>query len=187
MVTALGRPLDALLLNAGVGVAGPFIETPIEDDLRLIALNVTSLVYTAKRLLPAMVERREGRVLVTASIASLMPGPWYATYAASNAFLLSFAEAVRYELRDTGVTVTALMPGPVDTEFFDRAGMQGTVADKGSKDDPADVARDGIEAMLAGDDHVVAHSWRNKLQAALTKGGPESLKAFTHAQLTKSS
>jgi uncharacterized protein len=184
-VEGLGRPVDVLCLNAGVGNAGPFIETPLEDDLRLIALNIDHVVHTAKRLLPGMVQRGEGRVLITSSIAALMPGPWYATYAASKAFLQSFAEAIRYELKDTGVTVTALLPGPTDTDFFDRANLDGTVADEGPKDDPADVARDGIEAMLAGKDHVVAGSWRNKVQAVLSKGGPDSLKAAMHAQQTK--
>jgi short-subunit dehydrogenase len=184
-VEMLGRPLDVVCLNAGVGNAGPFIETPLEDDLRLIALNVTHVVHTAKRLLPAMVSRGQGRVLITSSIAALMPGPWYATYAASKAFLQSFAEAIRYELKDTGVTVTALLPGPTDTDFFDRAGLEGTVADEGPKDNPSDVARDGIEAMFDGKDQVVAGSWRNKVQALLSKGGPDSLKAAVHAQQTK--
>jgi len=185
-VGSVGRPVDLLVLNAGIGVAGPFVDTPLEDDLRLIGLNITSVVHAAKRLLPPMVRRGTGAVLVTSSVAATMPGPWYATYAASKAFLLSFAEAVRHELRDTGVTVTALMPGPTDTEFFDRAGMDGTVVDDMSKDDPADVARDGIEALLRGDDHVVAHSWRNKVQAGLLKGMPEPAKAATHARMTRS-
>ena len=184
-VEGLGRPVDVLCLNAGVGNAGPFIETPLEDDLRLIALNIDHVVHTAKRLLPGMVRRGQGRVLITSSIAALMPGPWYATYAASKAFLQSFAEAIRYELKDTGVTVTALLPGPTDTDFFDRANLDGTVADEGPKDDPAQVARDGIEAMLDGKDQVVAGSWRNKVQAVLSKGGPDSLKAAMHAQQTK--
>lgn len=184
-VEGLGRPVDVLCLNAGVGNAGPFIETSLEDDLRLIALNVDHVVHTAKRLLPGMVQRGQGRVLITSSIAALMPGPWYATYAASKAFLQSFAEAIRYELKDTGVTVTALLPGPTDTDFFDRANLDGSVADEGPKDDPAEVARDGIEAMLDGKDQVVAGSWRNKVQAVLSKGGPDSLKAAMHAQQTK--
>ena len=184
-VQGLGRPVDVPGLNAGVGAAGPFVETSLEDDLRLIALNVTSVVHTAKLLLPTMVRRGSGAVLVTSSVAGTMPGPWYATYAASKAFLLSFAEAIRYELDGTGVSVTALMPGPTDTDFFERAGMTGRVVDDMSKDDPADVARDGIEALLRGDDHVVAHSWRNKAQAALLKGMPERAKATVHAQMTK--
>ncbi|GAA2038171.1 SDR family NAD(P)-dependent oxidoreductase [Terrabacter terrae] len=184
-VVALGRPVDVLALNAGVGVSGPFVDTPLEDDLRLVELNVTSVVHAAKFLLPAMVRRGRGAVLVTSSVAATMPGPWYATYAASKAFLLSFAEAIRYELDGTGVTVTALMPGPTDTEFFQRAGAQRTVVDDMPKDDPADVARDGVDALLRGDDHVVAHAWRNKVQAGLLKGLPETAKAAVHARLSK--
>ena len=184
-IAAVGKPVDVLVLNAGVGVSGPFVDTPLEDDLRLVALNVTSVVHAAKRLLPDMVRGGHGAVLVTSSVAATMPGPWYATYAASKAFLLSFAEAVRYELDGTGVTVTALMPGPTDTDFFARAGMDDTVVDDMHKDDPADVARDGVEAMLRGDDHVVAHSWRNKVQAGLLKGMPEKIKTATHARMTK--
>jgi short-subunit dehydrogenase len=141
-------------------------------------------VYASKELLPDMVERGAGRVLITSSVAAVQPGPWYATYAASKAFLLSFAEALRYELEDTGVTVTALMPGPTDTAFFERAGMEGTVVDTQSKDDPADVARDAVDGLMAGDDKVVAGSFRNKLQA-LTKGAPEPIKAAMHAAMTK--
>lgn len=184
-VADLGRPLDVLALNAGVGVAGPFVDTPLEDDLRLIALNVTSTVHAAKRLLPAMVAAGRGRVLITSSIAATMPGPWYATYAASKAFLLSFAEAVRHELNDTGVTVTALMPGPTDTDFFRRADMEDTVVNSMPKDDPADVARDGLEAMFDGKDRVVAHSWRTKVQAATLKKLPEPARASAHAMQTK--
>jgi short-subunit dehydrogenase len=183
--TGLGRPVDVLALNAGVGVAGPFIDTPLEDDLRLVALNIASTIHTAKELVPGMVERGEGRVLVTSSVAAVQPGPWYATYAASKAFLLSFAEALRHELADTGVTVTALMPGPTDTDFFRRAGMEGTVVHEDvSKDDPADVASDAVTALLAGDDHVVAGSVKNKVQAA-SKGLPEKVKATMHAAMTK--
>jgi uncharacterized protein len=180
-----GRPVDVLCLNAGVANAGPFVTTSLEDDLALIELNVTAPVHLAKRLLPAMVERGEGKVLVTASIAGVMPGPWYATYAASKSFVLSWAEAVRYELRDTGVTVTALMPGATDTDFFDRAGMEDTMVADMKKDQPEDVARDGIEALLDGQDHVVAHSLRNKIQVAASKGMPEPAKARMHAMMTK--
>jgi short-subunit dehydrogenase len=178
--------LDTLALNAGVGVNGDFTrDIPLEDDLRLIALNVTSAVHLAKRALPGMVTRGRGRVLVTSSVAGLMPGPYYATYAASKAFLQSFAQAIRHELKDTGVTVTALQPGPTDTEFFDRAGMQDTAAGSGPKDDPADVARQGFEALMAGKDHVVAGGLKNQAQAAGTRLMPETAQAASHAALTK--
>jgi uncharacterized protein len=132
-----------------------------------------------------MVERGAGRVLITSSVAATMPGPYYATYAASKAFLQSFAQAIRHELKDTGVTVTALQPGPTDTEFFDRAGMQDTKVAGADKDDPADVARQGFEAMMAGKDHVVAGSPKNKAQAAASRVLPETTRAAMHAAQTR--
>lgn len=184
-VRELGRPVDVLALNAGVAAGGPFLETPWQEDARLVRLNIDHVLAVAKQLLPDMVRRGSGRVLITSSIAATMPGPWYATYAASKSFLHSFAEALRFELKDTGVTVTALMPGPTDTEFFDRAGMQDTEVYDAKKDDPADVARDGIEGMLRGDDAVVAGAFRNKMQALASNLLPEQVKARMHAGLTK--
>jgi short-subunit dehydrogenase len=184
-VLALERPVAAAALNAGVGVHGRFDQTPLEDDLRLIALNVTSTVHLAKLLLPAMVARGEGRVLLTASIASRMPGPYYATYAASKSFVHSFAEAVRDELRDTGVTVTSLMPGPTDTDFFDRAGMQDTKVASSDKDDPSQVARQGFEALMAGKDHVVAGSRKNAVQAAGASVMPDKAAAAAQRRKTE--
>ncbi len=149
-IAATGRQVDALALNAGVGNGGAFVDVPLADEQRLIALNIGSTVYLAKRIVPGMARRGAGRVLFTSSVASQMPGPYYATYAASKAFIQSFAQALRFELKDTGVTVTALLPGPTDTEFFGRAGMEGTNVGSADKDDPADVARDGFEALMAG-------------------------------------
>jgi short-subunit dehydrogenase len=168
-VEATGRPVDALAVNAGVGNGGGFLDIALADEQRLIALNVGSPVHLAKRLLPAMVARGSGAILFTASVASTMPGPYYATYAASKAFVLSFAEAIRYELKDTGVTITALMPGPTDTEFFDRAEMGDAPVDSIKKDDPAQVASDGFEALMAGKHHVVGGSVKNKVQVAAAK------------------
>lgn len=184
-LTALDRPVESLALNAGVGVSGALHETALGDHLRLVALNVTSTVHLAKLVIDDMVARGRGRVLITASVASTMPGPYYATYAASKAFVLSFAEGIRLELADTGVSVTALMPGPTDTEFFHRAGMEGTKADEGPKDDPADVARDGFEALMAGDDHVVAGSLRNELQVIGGRLLSMETQAKMHARLTE--
>ncbi len=185
-VEAGGRPLDTAALNAGIGVNGDFTrDIPLEDDLRLIAVNVTAAVHLAKRILPGMVERGQGRVLITSSVAATMPGPYYATYAASKAFLQSFAQAIRFELKDTGVTVTALQPGPTDTEFFDRAGMDDTKVADAKKDDPAEVARDGFEALMAGKDHVVTGGVKNKAQVAGVKLMPEKARAAVHAAQTK--
>ncbi len=182
-IAGIGRPVDALALNAGVGVGGPFLESDLEEDLNLIALNVESPVHMAKRLLPAMVTRDRGRVLITSSIAAEMPAPFEATYGASKAFLLSFSEALRNELKDTRVTVTALQPGPTDTNFFRRAGMEDTKVAVGKKDDPADVARDGFEAMMAGKDHVVAGSFKNKMQSTIAQILPETTKAEMHRRV----
>jgi len=184
-VTATGRPLDALALNAGVANGGPFIETPLEDDMRVIGLDVMSPVHLAKRLLPAMVARGAGRVLVTSSVASLMPGPYYATYAASKAFVQSFAEAIRYELKDTGVTVTTLLPGPTDTDFFDASHMEDTRVAKGPKDDAAKVAREGFEGLMAGKDEVKVVSVKARAQSVLAAVLPEKAQPAAHGAMTK--
>ena len=184
-IAATGRPVDALALNAGVGNGGAFTDIPLADEQRLLAVNIGATVHLAKRIVPEMVRRGAGRVLFTSSVASQMPGPYYATYAASKAFIQSFAHALRYELADTGVTVTALLPGPTDTEFFDRAGMAGTTVDSSSKDDPAEVAKDGFEALMAGKSQVVAGSAKNKIQVAAAKMMPDQARAAVHARMTK--
>ncbi len=182
---ATGRPVEVLALNAGIGVGGRFWETDLDDDLRLVDLNVRSTVHLAKLVIREMVARGSGRVLVTASIAAKAPGPFHATYAASKAFDHSFAEGIRHELKDTGVTVTSLMPGPTDTEFFERAGMEDTAVGSGHQDDPDDVAKDGIEALLAGKDHVVAGSARNRVMAAGSSVSPDRAAAAGMAQMAK--
>ena len=132
-----------------------------------------------------MVARGRGRLLFTSSIAATMPGPYESTYAASKAFLYSFAQAIRTELKGTGVTVTALMPGPTDTNFFARAGLENTKLGQSKKDDPAEVARDGFEALMAGKDHVVAGSPRKKAQVAAAKFLPDTVTASLHATMSK--
>ncbi len=178
------RPVDALAINAGVGGGGAFLDRPISDHLEVIALNNASAVHLAHRLLPDMVARGAGRVLFTSSIAATMPGPFQSTYNASKAFLQSFAQALRTELIDTGVTVTALMPGPTDTDFFERADLEDTSVGQGAKDDPVAVARDGFEAMMAGKDHVVAGSVKNRLQVAASTVLPERATAAMHARMS---
>lgn len=184
-IVADGRPLAAIAINAGVGVSGAFVETDLQDHVDLIGLNVTGAVRLAREVLPAMVSNGEGRVLFTSSVASVMPGPYMSTYNASKSFLQSFSLALREELKDSGVTVTALMPGPTDTEFFERAGMEDTKLGQAKKDDAADVARDGFEAMMAGKDHVVAGSNKNKAQVAAAKVLPDKAVATTHAKLSE--
>jgi len=185
-IKATGRSVDAIAINAGVGVGGDFArETDLKDELNLINLNVVSSVHLAKRVLKDMVDRHQGRILFTSSIAALMPGPFEAVYAASKAFLHSFSEALRNELKDTGVTVTSLMPGPTDTNFFHRAGMDDTKAGADGKDDPAMVAKQGFEALMAGKDSIVAGSLKTKLQGTVSKVLPDTVNAEGHRQLTE--
>jgi uncharacterized protein len=185
-IVAAGRPLDAAALNAGVGAGGAFAtDTELADELRLIDLNVRSTVHLAKRVVPAMVARGEGRILFSSSIASTMPGSFQAVYNASKSFVQSFALALREELADTGVTVTSLMPGPTDTEFFERADMLDTKVGAGEKDDPEDVARDGFEALMAGDERVVSHSRSTKLQGRASRLMPDRVKAKMHRRMAE--
>jgi short-subunit dehydrogenase len=185
-IVRAGRPVDAIAINAGRGAGGDFATgTDLRDELNIIDLNVTSTVHLAKRVLPDMVQRGAGRVLFTSSIASTMPGAYQAVYNASKSFVQSFAEAVRNELKDTGVTVTALMPGPTDTNFFERADMRDTRVGAGPKDDPAKVAEQGFQALMKGDDHVVAGSVTNKVQAVAAKVMPDTAKAQLHRKMAE--
>jgi len=182
-IAAIGRPLDAIALNAGVGAGGgSFLDTPLDDHLRAIDLDVKGVVHLARHVASDMVLRGRGRILVTSSVAGLLPGPYYATYAASKSFVQAFTEALREEVRGKGVTVTALQPGPVDTAFFDRADMDDTQAATGPKSDPADVARAGYDALGRGDDHVVVGG-PGKLMAAAAKLLPDPLKAKLHGSM----
>lgn len=180
------RPVDAIAINAGVGVGGDFArETDLKDELNLINLNVVSSVHLAKRVVKDMVERGKGRILFTSSIAALMPGPFEAVYAASKAFLQSFSEGLRNELKDTGVTVTALMPGPTDTNFFHRADMDDTKVGASQKDDPSEVAKQGFEALMAGKDSAIAGSLMTKLQGTVSKILPDTANAEQHRKLSE--
>ncbi|HYF74011.1 MAG TPA: SDR family NAD(P)-dependent oxidoreductase [Nocardioides sp.] len=179
-------PVSVVALNAGIGVNGRFDRTSLQDNLTLVDLNVRSTVHLAHLVLQDMSARGEGRVLVTSSIAAVAPGPYHATYAASKAFVHSFAEGIRDELKDTGVTVTSLMPGPTDTEFFSRADMEDTkIGQMENKDDPREVAREGVDALLAGKASVVSGSFTNRIQAELGTHLPDALAAPLLARMTK--
>ena len=188
-IKAAGRPVDAIALNAGVGAGGGFASgehrTALDDELRIVDLNVRSTVHLAKHVIGDMTERGEGRVLFTSSIASTMPGSFQAVYNASKSFVQSFALALRDELKESGVTITSLMPGPTDTEFFERADMLDTKVGAGGKDDPADVARQGFEAMMAGKDRVVAASLGTKLQGKGSRLLPDAAKAALHRTMAE--
>jgi len=184
-IRAMRRPVDAIAINAGVGVGGPFVENDLAAELNLIALNVTSVVHLSKLVVKDMAARNEGRILFTASIAAEGPAPFEAVYGASKAFVLSFAEALRNELEDTNIVVTALQPGATETNFFHRAGMENTKVGAGKKSDPADVAREGFEALMAGKDHVVSAMLKEKTMFVAGQVTPETMKAEQHRKLSE--
>ena len=176
-VQGLGRPLAAAALNAGVGAGGRFVDTDWARDMEIIAVNVVSTTALLKLVLRDMTARNSGRVLVTSSIAATMPGSHMAIYNASKSFVQSLTEAAQDELKDTDVTITSLMPGPTDTEFFERADMEDTGMGSGPKDDPAKVAEQGFAAMVAGDKKVIAASLAVKAQGHLNRVVPDAVKA----------
>lgn len=178
-------PIDALLLNAGVGVGGEFAKTDLAAELRMIALNCSHTVHLAKRVLPAMVSRGQGHILITGSVVSTSPNPYQAVYGATKAFVMSFGEALRYELKDSGVTVTVLQPGATDTRFFERAGLTDTEVGQAAKDDPALVARNGFDAMIAGKDSVLGGSLKSRVEGMINEVLPESVKAAQAGKQTR--
>jgi uncharacterized protein len=185
--SSLGRNIDVVCINAGVGVGGLFAETDLEAELNMVCLNCAGTIQLAKYVVQHMTSRNEGRILFTASIAGEMVAPREAVYAATKAFDLSFAHSLRYELRDSGISVTALQPGPTDTDFFHRAGMDDTKrgSEGKSESQPDDVARQGIEALLAGKDHVYAASPKTKIEGMLANVIPGSVKAAMHEKMAK--
>lgn len=172
-----GRQLDAAALNAGIGGAGKFVDRGLKEDLDIVDLNVRSTAHLAKLVLRDMARRGTGKVLFTSSIASTMPGSHQTLYNASKSFIQSFAEALHDELRDTDVTVTALMPGPTDTDFFRRAGMDDTVVGRIPKDDPGRVAEQGYDALMRGRRKVIAESPLSKAMGLANRVLPDSVKA----------
>jgi uncharacterized protein len=187
-ITSMGTPLEAIALNAGVGVMGDFArETDLREELDMIRLNVISTVHLAKLVARDMVARGQGKILITASQAGEMPTPQTAVYGATKAFDLSFAASLRHELKDTGVTVTALLPGPTDTEFFVREGAADTkAAEMAEKNNPTDVARQGFEALMAGKDRIhAATSLGTKLTGMAARFVPESVKAAQHQKMSQ--
>jgi short-subunit dehydrogenase len=186
-IEATGRPVDVACINAGVGVGGLFYETPLDAELNMVLLNCAGTVHLAKHVVKQMLGRGEGRILFTASIAGEMVAPREAVYAATKAFVLSFAKSLHFEMKDTGVTVTALQPGPTDTDFFHRAGMDNTqVGQEGKKESSAaDVAKDGIDALFDGKEHVYAASFKTKTEGAVANFVPDAAKAAMHEKMAK--
>jgi short-subunit dehydrogenase len=174
-----GRSVEALLANAGRGLGKGFLDQDFDDVMRVVNTNITGTIYLIQKIGRDMRARKRGRILITGSIAGFIPGTYQAVYNASKAFLDSFSFALRAELKDAGVTVTCLMPGATETEFFARADMLDTAIGQGKKDDPADVARIGFKAMKNGEGDVVS-GWHNKLQSAIANITPASVLAEVH-------
>ena len=178
------RPVAALLANAGHGLGHAFLDQEFAAIRHVIDTNVTGTLDLTHRVGRHMLAHGRGRILITGSIAGFMPGAFQAVYNGSKAFIDSFAYALRNELKDSGITVTVLMPGPTETRFFERAGMLDTKVGTDRKDDPADVAKAGYEAMKDGESDVVA-GLKNKLQAKLANVTPAEMLAEQHRKLAQ--
>jgi uncharacterized protein len=177
-----GRRVDALLANAGRGFGKAFLDQDFKDARYVLDTNVTGTIYLIHRVGRAMRAQGEGRILITGSIAGFTPGSYQAVYNGTKAFLDSFSYALREELKDTGVSVTCLMPGATETEFFRRADMMDTKVGTGKKDDPTDVAKNGFAAMMKGEGGVVS-GLQNKMQAAMAHVTPAETLAKQHAKM----
>jgi short-subunit dehydrogenase len=174
-----GRRVDALLANVGRGLGDQFLEQDFDEVRRVVDTNITGTIYLIQKIGRDMRARQRGRILIVGSEAGYIPGAFHAVYNGTKAFINSFAFALREEIKDTGVTITLLMPGPTDTDFFERAGMQDTPVAKGSKDDAADVAEQGFAAMMKGEADIVT-GWRNKVQTTIANVTPAELLAKMH-------
>jgi uncharacterized protein len=179
-----GRPVGALLANAGHGLGHAFLDQDFTQVRHVIDTNITGTIYLIQKVGRDMRPRGEGRILITGSIAGFMPGTFQAVYNGTKAFIDSFSFAIRNELKDTGVTVTCLMPGVTDTEFFERADMMDTKVGQGKKDDPADVAKAGFDAMMRGDGDVVS-GWKNKIATSIASVTPAGLLAEQHRKMAE--
>jgi uncharacterized protein len=181
---ANGRAIDALLANAGHGLGKGFLDQNWTNVRHVIDTNVTGTVYLLHKVGNEMRTRRSGRMLITGSIAGFMPGTFQAVYNGTKAFLDSFSFALRAELKDSGVTVTCLMPGATETDFFERADMLDTKIVQSKKDDPVDVAKVGFDAMMRGDGDVVS-GWQNKLRSAIALITPSGILAEMHRHMAE--
>jgi uncharacterized protein len=173
---ANGRQISALLANAGIGLGDAFLDQDFNKVIRVIDTNITGTLHLIQKIGRDMRKRGDGRILITGSIAGFSPGSFQAVYHGTKAFIDSFSFALRNELKDTGVTVTCLMPGATETEFFDRAGIADTKVGQAKKDNPTDVAEAGFKAMMNGDADVVA-GWQNKLESTMANVTPASMLA----------
>jgi uncharacterized protein len=181
---AKGKPVEALLANAGHGLGHAFLDQDFNTVRHIIDTNITGTIYLIQKVGKDMRARNQGRILITGSVAGFMPGSFQAVYSGTKAFLNSFSFALRNELKDTNMTVTCLMPGATETEFFARADMLDTKVGQEDKDAPADVAKAGFEAMMKGEGDVVT-GWRNKLQTTMANVTPSEMLAERHRQIAE--
>ena len=179
MLAVDGRPVDLLIANAGHGLGHGFLDKPFAEAKHVVDTNITGTLDLLYRVGTRMRQRNQGRILITGSIAGLMPGSFQAVYNGTKAFIDSFSFALRNELKDTAITVTCLMPGATETHFFERADMLDTKVGTEEKASPAEVAKEGYEAMKKGQDHVVA-GWKNKFSAAMANVVSDSMLAEQH-------
>jgi short-subunit dehydrogenase len=182
--TLHGMPVDVLCANAGQGLGHAFLDQDFAQVKKVVDTNITGTIYLLQKIGRDMRSRGAGRILITGSIAGFMPGAFQAVYNGTKAFIDSFSFALRNELMDSGVTVTCLMPGATETDFFDRAGMRDTRVGQSSKDDPADVAKTGFDAMMRGDGDIVS-GWKNKLSTSLAAITPASMLAQQHRKMAE--
>ncbi|MFD1745427.1 SDR family NAD(P)-dependent oxidoreductase [Rhizobium helianthi] len=183
-IEALGRPVDLLLANAGRGLGDGFLDQDLQEIRYVVETNITGTLHLVHAVGNQMRARGQGRILFTGSIAGFMPGAFQAVYNGTKAFINSFSFALREELKGTGVSVTCLMPGATDTEFFNRAQMEDTPVGQAKKDDPAFVAKVGYEAMMDGEGDVVA-GWKNKMMTAAANVTPAGTLAKQHRKLSE--
>jgi uncharacterized protein len=176
------RSVEAAVLNVGIGLGGAFAETDLEDELKLISINISGTVHMAKRVVNHMLPNGRGRILIVSSISATQPTPYETVYGPSKAFGFSFAESLREELRETGVTVTALLPGATDTNFHSNAGMDSSKIGASKKNDKVLVAKQGYEALMNDEDHVIGGDEETKQQAIENRTTPETVKAARHAK-----
>ena len=172
--------VNTLVNNAGFGEYGKFAtETSLQKELNVIQVNLTALVHLTKLFLKDMVQRNEGRILMLGSIASIMPNPMMAVYGATKSFIYSFSEALRNEVKDTNIAITVLMPPATDTDFFNKAGASDTIAQEQARSmSPADVAKEGYDALMKGKDKAIA-GFSTKMQAAAFRVLPDSMVSQT--------
>lgn len=186
-VKAKGIQVDVLVNNAAQGQYGLFVETDLQRELEMIQLNIVAYLVLTKLFLKEMAIRNEGKILQVASIGGKLPGPYISVYHATKAFIVSHTEALVNELKDTGVTITALLPGPTDTDFFGKADMEDTkLVQEGSLSDPEKVAKDGYQALMSGKSEIIS-GFKNKVQVGMSHIMPDTMAAeMIHKQLEPS-